>query len=257
MKVLIAELVNQWSDSSIGLLVNKQFALAEADVDSVTGVRQTINWLSTRTDIDLPTVVIVNFTDVNDGLVICQSVRQRLVPHVFLLFLCRTTIGSNWKSQLLIAGADVCLNLDELGQLAAHLEALKRIADSQSRLLADRKLLQFQSAHDPLLGSLLNYSAILARLELQVKSADQKPVSLMMADIDNFSQVNNLYGHLAGNTVLKQVAERIRSSVRANDAVGRFGGEEFLVVLSNCPAKETKHIAIPKRSFPVGNSVQD
>jgi hypothetical protein len=121
MKVLIAELVNQWSDSSIGLLVNEQFALAEADVDSVTGVRQTINWLSTRTDIDLPTVVIVNFTDVNDGLVICQSVRQRLVPHVFLLFLCRTTIGSNWKSQLLIAGADVCLNLDELGQLAAHL----------------------------------------------------------------------------------------------------------------------------------------
>ena len=243
MKVLIAELVNQWSDSSIGLLVNEQFALAEADVDSVTGVRQTINWLSTRTDIDLPTVVIVNFTDVNDGLVICQSVRQRLVPHVFLLFLCRTTIGSNWKSQLLIAGADVCLNLDELGQLAAHLEALKRIADSQSRLLADRKLLQFQSAHDPLLGNLLNYSAILARLELQVKSADQKPVSLMMADIDNFSQVNNLYGHLAGNTVLKQVAERIRSSVRANDAVGRFGGEEFLVVLSNCPAKETTKLA--------------
>ena len=74
-----------------------------------------------------------------------------------------------------MAGADVCLNLDELGQLAAHLEALKRIADSQNRLLADRTLLQFQSAHDPLLGNLLNYSAILARLELQIKSATQRP----------------------------------------------------------------------------------
>ena len=241
MKVLIAELVNQRPDFSISLLVNEQFALA--DVDIVTGAVPAVNWLSTRTDIDLPTVVIVNFTDVNDGLVICQSVRQRLVPHVFLLFLCRTTTDSNWKSQLLMAGADVCLNLDELGQLAAHLEALKRIADSQNRLLADRTLLQFQSAHDPLLGNLLNYSAILARLELQIKSADQKPVSLMMADIDNFSQVNNLYGHLAGNAVLKQVAERIRSSVRSDDAVGRFGGEEFLVVLSNCPAKETTKLA--------------
>ena len=59
-----------------------------------------------------------------------------------------------------MVGADVCLNLDELGQLAAHLEALKRIAGSQNRLLADRTLLQFQSAHDPLLSNLLNYSAI-------------------------------------------------------------------------------------------------
>jgi len=240
MKILIAKLTKHQLQS-ICQSVSEQFPLA--DIRTTTDTTQTVHWLSTKSEADLPMVVIVNFTDVSDGLVVCQAVRQRLTPHVLLLFLCHSTQVSNWKAQLLIAGADVCLNLSELDQLPAYLQALKRIVDAQSQLLADRRLLQFQSTHDPLLANLLNYSSILARLERQIKSADQKPISLMMADIDDFSQVNNRYGHLAGNAILQQVADRIRSSVRTNDAVGRFGGEEFLVVLSNCPEKETCKLA--------------
>ena len=60
-----------------------------------------------------------------------------------------------------------------------------------------------------------------------------KPLSIMMLDIDFFKKVNDTYGHLAGDFVLKEVANIIRSTIRNSDICGRFGGEEFVVVLPN------------------------
>jgi diguanylate cyclase (GGDEF)-like protein len=55
-----------------------------------------------------------------------------------------------------------------------------------------------------------------------------------MCDLDHFKNVNDTYGHLAGDDVLKETAKRLLASVRSYDFVGRYGGEEFLVVLNNC-----------------------
>ncbi len=60
------------------------------------------------------------------------------------------------------------------------------------------------------------------------------PISVIVADLDHFKRINDRHGHLAGDAVLKEVAGRLRSSVRSYDAIGRVGGEEFLIVMSDC-----------------------
>ena len=68
-------------------------------------------------------------------------------------------------------------------------------------------------------------------------------ISIMMVDIDNFKQINDVYGHQTGDKVLKNVANTIKGSLRKSDLVGRFGGEEFLVFLVNSGEQETYEIA--------------
>ena len=158
----------------------------------------------------------------------------------------RSVSTVDWKVDLLEAGADVCItSTDDYQLLRAYLQVVKRTAKAQAQLLADCRLFQFQATHDPLLTNLLNYSGIVGWLQNQIDFSlrHSTPVSLIMADVDNFRQVNNNYGHLAGNAVLHQVAERMLTSIRSEDAIGRFGGEEFLAVLSNCDAKQTIKLA--------------
>lgn len=72
---------------------------------------------------------------------------------------------------------------------------------------------------------------------------EKRPVSLIMFDIDHFKQVNDTYGHLVGDEVLKEVAKRIKMNVRENDIVARFGGEEFVVVLPGTRSEEALSVA--------------
>jgi diguanylate cyclase (GGDEF)-like protein len=198
-----------------------------------------------------PDIVLANFADLVDGLSICQSVRKQAVPHTFTILIRqliadRSATMADWKIDLLEAGADVCItSTDDYQLLRAYLQVVKRMAKAQEQLLADCRLFQFRATHDPLLTNLLNYSGIVGWLQNQLDFSlrHSTPVSLIMADIDNFRQVNNNYGHLAGNAVLHQVAERMLTSIRSEDAIGRFGGEEFLAVLSNCDAKQTIRLA--------------
>jgi two-component system, cell cycle response regulator len=76
------------------------------------------------------------------------------------------------------------------------------------------------------------------RLELARAARESKPFSILMADLDHFKEVNDAYGHLAGDEVLREAARRMKSSVRCYDSIGRYGGEEFLVVLPGCDVVE-------------------
>jgi diguanylate cyclase (GGDEF)-like protein len=69
-----------------------------------------------------------------------------------------------------------------------------------------------------------------------------------MIDLDHFKSVNDTHGHLAGDAVLKEAARRISNAVRSYDFVGRYGGEEFLAVLSNCTLEELEIVAERIRS---------
>ena len=75
------------------------------------------------------------------------------------------------------------------------------------------------------------------------KLAEQKKLALILCDVDYFKLYNDTYGHQAGDTCLKQVADALRNSVRQFDLVARYGGEEFVVVLPNTDAQKALHIA--------------
>ncbi len=92
---------------------------------------------------------------------------------------------------------------------------------------------RFQATHDALTG-LWNRGAILDILKRELVRAQREgtSVGVIMADLDHFKNINDTYGHLAGDAVLRESAQRINGAVRTYDAVGRYGGEEFLIVLS-------------------------
>ena len=88
------------------------------------------------------------------------------------------------------------------------------------------------SVSDGLTG-LHNHLSIVSKLEVEVQRSERygSPLSVIIFDIDNFKEINDTYGHLAGDAVLVEVARMIRKGVRGIDSVGRYGGEEFLVIL--------------------------
>ena len=109
------------------------------------------------------------------------------------------------------------------------------------RLRAGRRVVEFEDAlrrqalHDPLTG-ILNHGAItdVFRRELARAARSGQPTGLAMIDADHFKRINDTYGHPVGDAVLREISRRLHNQLRASDAIGRYGGEEFLAVLSDC-----------------------
>jgi diguanylate cyclase (GGDEF)-like protein len=171
-----------------------------------------------------------------DGVELCRRVRAaNREPYVYILLLTART-----ESQDLVegmeAGADDYLTKPfNAHELRVRLRAGRRILDLQEELLQAREALREQATHDSLTG-LLNRASIREALENELCRAARRslPVALLMADLDRFKQINDTRGHLAGDAVLREAARRMKHAVRCYDSVGRYGGEEFLIVLPGC-----------------------
>ncbi len=179
------------------------------------------------------------------GLELCQRIRSRKdCPYVYIILL----TGRNNHEDLLLgldAGADDYLTKPyHLGELDARLRSGKRIVDLQNELIGARERLRAQAMQDPLTKT-LNHGAILDHLVREINRGrrEQHPLSLILADLDGFKGVNDTYGHIVGDQVLIEVSRRMRNCLRSYDALGRYGGEEFLMVLPNTDSTQGMRLA--------------
>src|ERR1700683_1638487 len=121
----------------------------------------------------------------------------------------------------------------------ARLRVGQRILQLEDRLVEARETMRFKATHDPL-TALFNRGVIMDLLsrELARTRRENGCTIIMLGDLDHFKNVNDTYGHVVGDEVLREIARRLLASVRSYDFVGRYGGEEFLVVLNNCDSAQ-------------------
>jgi diguanylate cyclase (GGDEF)-like protein len=121
-----------------------------------------------------------------------------------------------------------------LAILAYHEAQKKALIEQVDHRLEQVKTLKHQQQYDTL-TQVLQRDSILEILEnrLQQRRKSDDGFCIIMADIDHFKQVNDKFGHLCGDVVLYEIAQCLRDSIRHEDYVGRYGGEEFLLILNN------------------------
>jgi diguanylate cyclase (GGDEF)-like protein len=171
-----------------------------------------------------------------DGPTVCRAVRaNKERAYVYMIFL-TSKESTEDKVAGLQSGADDYLTKPfHQEELQARLRTGLRILHLEDRLVEAREEMRFKATHDALTG--LWNRGIIAELlagELERSRRERQCTAILMCDIDHFKQVNDTYGHPVGDQVLREVARRLQGSVRPYDFVGRYGGEEFLILLNNC-----------------------
>jgi len=139
---------------------------------------------------------------------------------------------------LKITNLDMSLAIESYQE--CMLENLRRSVDS---LKDEASTLSERVATDALTG-VLSRQRIMELLNQRVsETTAQHPAAVIMADLDHFKKVNDMYGHTAGDRALVDIAQRMRNAVRRVNAIGRYGGEEFLIVLNDTNPEQARMVA--------------
>lgn len=177
-----------------------------------------------------------------EGIELCRRLRNRPEsdPYTYTVLL-TAKCEQDEMLQAMDAGADDFLAkpFDPL-ELKARLLVGKRILDLQKKLVTANGALHFAATHD-FLTRIWNRAEILGFLKRELARArrDSTTVGLILVDVDHFKKVNDDFGHQAGDVALQEIATRFSRCVREYDGIGRYGGEEFLVILTGCDMPTT------------------
>jgi diguanylate cyclase (GGDEF)-like protein len=177
---------------------------------------------------DAPRLAIIDWMMPRiDGLKVCQYVRQVAADDVYVIVLAG-------RSSLDAAVGALRAGADDYVTKPFHEQELELRLRAGRRIVELEEGLRFAAKQDPLTG-IWSRAAIHAYLAQQLSKARREgsSVSALLIDLDHFKHINDSHGHATGDGVLREVAQRMRRTLRSYDGLGRVGGEEFLVVLPN------------------------
>ena len=167
---------------------------------------------------------------------VCRMVRQRgREPYTYLLLLTSKSLKEDLIEGMESGADDYITKPFDQHELKVRLRAGTRIIDLQAELMAAREALREQATKDSL-TRIWNRPWILEILQRELARSDRerRPVGVVLVDLDHFKSVNDVHGHFAGDEVLREAVRRMQGSIRSYDAIGRYGGEEFLIILPGC-----------------------
>jgi diguanylate cyclase (GGDEF)-like protein len=181
------------------------------------------------------------------GLQVCRELRKITGrPYTYVIVITAKTQHQEIVEGLAAGADDYITKPVDAEDLNARLRTARRVLELQDEIWSAREAVRYrvQATHDPLTG-VWNRGAVLDLLarELSRAERERRPVSLILADLDHFKRINDGYGHLAGDAVLREATRRMAALMRPYDIVGRYGGEEFLVVLPGCDLPQAQDIA--------------
>jgi diguanylate cyclase (GGDEF)-like protein len=179
-----------------------------------------------------------------DGLAVCQAVREHSANDLYLVLLTAKDSREDMVAGLGAGADDFLTKPCNAAELQARVRSGARVLELQEKLLRVEDALRAEAARDQLTG-LWNRRMILDHLHRELRRAahEHRPFAIVLADLDHFKVVDDTHGHEAGDDVLRDAARRIRSAMRDYDLIGRYGGDEFLLLLPGCDASSAGDVA--------------
>ena len=192
---------------------------------------------------ELPAIVLFDSNQKVELVAVHREIRRKKTD--FPLYMLALVDEDQLVDLMLMEGIDDCLRMPVYGyELEVRLKVAKKILDLQMELMNTQKELRYTARHDLMTG-LLNHNEIIDELQRRLGLLGNRGncVSIAMMDLDDFKHTNDTYGHLAGDEVLCQISQKLLNLTRPVDFVGRYGGDEFLIVLNNCNAEGVFQLA--------------
>jgi diguanylate cyclase (GGDEF)-like protein len=194
---------------------------------------------------DAPRLAIIDWMMPGmDGLQLCRAVRRcSSGSYLYILLLTAKNRQEDIVAGLDAGADDYVTKPFDAHELQIRLRAARRILDLQAELLSACEARRQQATHDALTG-VLNRRTVVEGLQRELARAqrDRTSVGVILMDLDHFKRINDTYGHPMGDLVLREAVQRLQRELRAHDLLGRYGGEEFLVVLPTCSTAEAEKV---------------
>jgi diguanylate cyclase (GGDEF)-like protein len=185
-----------------------------------------------------------------DGIDVCRLIRSRVKDRYVYLIMLTSRSETEFVVEAMNAGADDFIGKPfNVEELQVRIRAGRRISELEQQL-------RLKASHDALTG-IYNRGAVIDILEKELVrlGREHHPVAIIFADLDHFKRTNDVYGHLAGDAVLREVTRRVSAVLRPYDSLGRYGGEELLIVLPACDAADAMEVAERVRSAVAAQAV--